>query len=439
MTDPAKDGAGDEKPAEPRESADEAETLDQAVEEAMDELPDEQLEEFDEEFGAEPDEGDDVESDDDADEAAAPKKARWWHRRHEDLDDEDDTDDVDLGDEEDGDEDLDDDDDVDVDDATDDDEEDDDEAEAEDDLDDDADAAPVARRMRRMRSRRKRSYAPAGRVERNPWVYLGPLVGVLVLLTVLPLVRLIVVSLFERSLTAPDDGRFSHVRNFLDVLSARDWWLAVALTLVVVTVAVVAQLLLGAAFAGTLRRITFGGPWVQAFLLVPFVLVPAAVATAWRDGWVDGFATAWFRVEAGGGQLTALATLLSHEVWRGTGITTVILLAGLSRVKPSLLDAAIADGATARQRLTHVVLPAVAPAVAVAALYRSLDALRSIEAPILTAEALGDLSTASQLMWTTSFTDFEIGLGAAMALLLIVLAAGLGLLLTLLMQVRRAL
>jgi multiple sugar transport system permease protein len=276
-------------------------------------------------------------------------------------------------------------------------------------------------------------------VERNPWVYLGPLVGVLVILTLLPLLRLIVVSMFERSLTAPDDGTFSHVRNFIDVVDGRDWWLAVALTLVVVTVAVVAQLLLGAAFAGTLRRITFGGPWVQVLLLVPFILMPAAVATAWRDGWVDGFATAWFRVDPGGGQLTALATLLSHEVWRGTGITTVILLAGLSRVKPSLLDAAIADGATARQRLTHVVLPAVAPAVAVAALYRSLDALRSLEAPLLTADPLGDLSTASQLVWTTSFTDFEIGLGAAMALLLILLAAALGMLLTLLMQVRRAL
>ena len=300
------------------------------------------------------------------------------------------------------------------------------------------DAVPAPKKVRRQWKRR-RSYAPAGRVERNPWVYLGPIVGVLTVLTLLPLVRLIYVSLFERSLTAPDDSTFAHVRNFIDVVDGRDWWLAVALTLVVVTISVIAQLLLGAAFAGTLRRITFGGPWVQAFLLVPFVLVPAAVATAWRDGWVDGFAISWFRAEPGGGQLTGLATLLSHEVWRGTGITTVILLAGLNRVKPSLLDAAIADGATARQRLTHVVLPAVAPAVAVAALYRSLDALRSIEAPVLTADALGDLSTASQLVWTTSFTDFEIGLGAAMALLLILLAAGLGLLLTLLMQVRRAL
>jgi multiple sugar transport system permease protein len=302
---------------------------------------------------------------------------------------------------------------------------------------DGVDEAPAA--PRRVWRTRRRSYAPAGRLDRHPWVYLGPLVGVLILLTLLPLIRLIVVSLFQRSLTAPADGSFSHVRNVIDVLDGRDWWLAVALTLVVVTVAVAVQLLLAAAFAGTLRRITFGGPWVQVLLLVPFILMPAAVAMAWRDGWVDGFAPWWFRVEPGGGQLTALATLLSHEVWRGTGVTTVILLAGLSRVKPSLLDSAIADGATARQRLTNVVLPAVGPAVAVAALYRSLDALRSLEAPLLTADTLGDLSTASQLVWATSFTDFEIGLGAAMALLLLLLAAGLGLLLTLLMQVRRAL
>ncbi len=401
---------------------DEAEVLDDAVEEALDELPDEKLEEFE----AEADGEDELEDDDVAVVDAT-----------EDDDDDDpaDTEDVeDLGDEDDGDDEdefVEDD----LADARDDDELEDDDVAADDaELDDEV--APAPKRVRRPRKRR---YAPAGRVERNPWVYLGPLVGILTLLTLFPLVRLIVVSLFERSLTAPGDGRFSHVRNYLEVLSARDWWLAVALTLVVVTVAVIAQLLLGAAFAGTLRRIRFGGPWVQVLLLVPFVLMPAAVATAWRDGWVDGFATTWFRVEPGGGQLTAMATMLTHEVWRGTGITTVILLAGLSRVKPSLLDAAIADGATARQRITHVVLPAVAPAVAVAALFRSLDALRSIEAPVLNADSLGDLSTASQLVWTTSFTDFEVGLGAAMALLLILLAAGLGLLLTLLMQVRRAL
>jgi multiple sugar transport system permease protein len=274
--------------------------------------------------------------------------------------------------------------------------------------------------------------------QRSPWVLVGPAVGVLAFLTVVPLVSMIAASAFRRSLTAPGDGAFAGIGNYLDVFTSRQWWLAVALTLVVVTLAVGAQLLLASAFAGTLRRITFGGPWMQALLLVPFALSPVVAATVWRDGWSNGFVPVWLHANLGGGQLAGLATVLSHEVWRGTGITTVILLAGLHQVKPTLLDSAIADGATAWQRLSLVVLPAVAPAVGVAALFRALDALRSIEAPVLAADSLGSLSTASQLVWDTSFTSFELGLGAAMSVVLLLVAAGLGFLLTLVLRVRRA-
>jgi multiple sugar transport system permease protein len=274
--------------------------------------------------------------------------------------------------------------------------------------------------------------------QRSPWVLVGPAVGVLTLLTVVPLLSMVVASMFRRSLTSPGDGSFTGVGNYLDVITSREWWLAVALTLVVVTLAVGAQLLLASAFAGTLRRITFGGPWVQVFLLIPFVLSPVVVATVWHDAWSNGFVPVWLHANLGGGQLAGLATVLSHEIWRGTGITTVILLAGLRQVKPTLLDSAIADGATAWQRLSLVVLPAVAPAVGVAALFRSMDALRSIEAPVLAADSLGSLSTASQLVWNTSFTSFELGLGAAMSLMLLLVAAGLGFLLTLVLRVRRS-
>jgi multiple sugar transport system permease protein len=273
---------------------------------------------------------------------------------------------------------------------------------------------------------------------RSPWLLVGPAVALLTILAVLPLIRLVVESLFRRSLTSPGDTSFAGVGNYVDILTSRQWWLAVALTLVVVTIAVLIQLLLASAFAGTLRRITIGGPWVRAFLLIPFVLAPVVTATVWRDGWSAGFVPVWLHANVGGGQLAGLASVLSHEIWRGTGITTVILLAGLSQVKPSLLDSAIADGATAWQRLTLVVLPAVAPAVGVAALFRALDALRSIEAPILAANSLGQLTTATQLVWNTSFDSFELGLGAAMSIVLLLVTAGLGFLLSLVLRVRRA-
>jgi ABC-type sugar transport system permease subunit len=272
---------------------------------------------------------------------------------------------------------------------------------------------------------------------RNPNALLLPAAAILIVLAAIPLVRMIVFSFMTRSATVPD-GKFAWFSNFLEVLGASQWWLAVALTLVVVTVAVLIQLVLAAAFAATLRRIPVGGPWLRVLLLVPLVVMPAAAAVAWRDGWAAGFAPAWFHYTDGVGQLAGLMTILSHEVWRGTGITAVILLAGLSQVKPSLIDSAIADGATPWQRLTRIVLPAAAPAIGVAILYRSLDALRSIEAPVLAASSLGQLSTASQLVWDTSFTSFELGLGAAMSLVLVLLAGGLALLLMLLMRVGRA-
>lgn len=272
---------------------------------------------------------------------------------------------------------------------------------------------------------------------RDPQTLLLPAAVILILLTAIPLGRLIFTSLFSGSLTTPDDSEFAWFKNFVDVVSSTGWWLAVALTLVVVTVAVLLQLVLAAVFAAALRRITIGGPWFRVLLLVPLAVMPVTAALMWRDAWTAGFAPVWFHYGDGMGQLAGLMTILSHEVWRGTGITTVILLAGLSQLKPALIDSAIADGATAWQRMTRIVLPAAAPAIGVAIVYRSLDALRAIEAPVLASSSLGQLTTASQLVWDTSFTAFEVGLGAAMSLVLLLLAGGLALLFTLLLRVGR--
>ena len=106
---------------------------------------------------------------------------------------------------------------------------------------------------------------------------------------------------------------------------------------------------------------------------------------------------------------------------------------------PTLLESAVADGATARQRLTRVVLPAAAPAVAVAVVYRSLDAFRAFEAPVLAEPSLPRLRTAPLLVWDTTFTSFEIGLGAATSVVLLAIVGVLGVMLMLLLRVRRVL
>lgn len=268
------------------------------------------------------------------------------------------------------------------------------------------------------------------------WRWLAPAIVVLLVVTGWPIGRGIWNSLSSYSLTTPDDRTFVGVDNYMDVLGSRSWWLAVAATLVVVVAAVLMQLVLGLVFAAALRKLTVLWPVTRVLVLMPFALLAVVSAVVWRDAVTTGFAAAWFRLDDVG-PLGSLIAVTLGEVWRGMGIVTIILLAGILRVPTSLLASAIADGATAWQRFRRVVLPAMGPAIAVAATYRALDAFRMIEGPLLVDEPGAAIRTAPLTTWSTTFTSFELGLGAAMSIILVLLAGLLGLLMVSLFRVRR--
>jgi multiple sugar transport system permease protein len=268
------------------------------------------------------------------------------------------------------------------------------------------------------------------------WRWLAPAVVVLLAVTAWPIGRAVWTSFTSDALTGSGDGAFVGTDNYADVLSSRAWWEAVAATLVIVVVMVALQLAIGLAFAAALRRVVRLWPVAQLVLVLPFGLLAVVSAVVWRDALTTGFASQWFGLD-GIGPFGLLVAVCLGEVWRGTGITTLILLAGLRRVSPSLLASAVADGATAWQRLRRVVLPAMGPALAVATTYRALDSFRVLEGPILVGEPDAAVRTAPFLVWDTTFSSFELGLGAAMSVVLLLLAAVLAAVLVPLLRVRR--
>jgi multiple sugar transport system permease protein len=282
------------------------------------------------------------------------------------------------------------------------------------------------------------SHPARRRPVKGGWRLVVPALLVLAVVTLWPLGLAVRTSLYTQSLTTPDDTRFARADNYLEVVRSLDWWVAVALTLVFVAVVVILQVVLAAAFAAALRRITIIAPYTRVLVLVPFALMATVTAFVWREGVTAGFGPAWFHY-SGDGQVGALVSVAASEIWRGTGITTLSRLAGLTRVPPGLLESAVADGATARQRVARIVFPAAAPALAVAVVYRALDTFRAFEAPLLAEPSLPRLRTAPLLLWDTTFTSFEIGLGAAMSVVLLAIVGLLGVLLMLLLRVRRVL
>jgi multiple sugar transport system permease protein len=259
---------------------------------------------------------------------------------------------------------------------------------------------------------------------------------VLVIVTVVPIGRAVWTALHRSHLTAPADTQLVGLDTVRTLLASGEWWVAVATTLLLVAGVVAAQVLLGCVFAAALHRSTAAWPPARVLVLLPLAVLSVVAAVVWRDAITTGFVASWFGTDGQG--VGALVAAGVGQAWRGTGLVVVVVVLALERVPRPLLRAAAADGATARQRWWRVVMPSIGPALAAITVFLALDSYRALAGPLLVDEA-GGPRTAAALLWDTQFSAFELGLGAAMSVVLLLVGVLLTAILVPLLRVRRAL
>jgi len=116
---------------------------------------------------------------------------------------------------------------------------------------------------------------------------------------------------------------------------------------------------------------------------------------------------------------TFIVLVTAEAVWKDVGWGTIIFLAALAAIDPSLYEAAAVDGAGRWRRLWHVTLPGIRPVVVLLLILRLGDALSvGFEQYILQREAVG--RQAAEVLDTYVYYQAIIpqqwGLGAAAGL-----------------------
>jgi ABC-type sugar transport system permease subunit len=116
---------------------------------------------------------------------------------------------------------------------------------------------------------------------------------------------------------------------------------------------------------------------------------------------------------------TGIASIIVVVVWENVPFSMIVFLAGLQSIDPELEAAARVDGATGLQRFRSITLPLMRPFVLIVLAIRTMDLLRLFdEAYILTGGAPARTTeTLSELVYTETFTYFNIGDGAALAIM----------------------
>ncbi len=268
----------------------------------------------------------------------------------------------------------------------------------------------------------------------SKYAMVAPSVVLIVSLTIFPVLYLLWISLLDWDLQRA--GRaFVGLANYAGALQDRRMWEALAHTLVIMAVAVTAELVLGLGLAEVLAGALPGKRVVIPLLILPVIMCPIVAGYGWRMlwdtqygpinqllGWLLGrpVTLVWLI-----NSRTVYFSLIVTEVWQWTPFMFLALLAGLVAISPEIHEAAAIDGAGRWQSFWQITLPLIRPLMLVALLIRALDVFKIFDTVFsLTFGGPGTFTeTITLYVYLLGFRNFRLGYTAAMAVLVLALVS----------------
>lgn len=185
-----------------------------------------------------------------------------------------------------------------------------------------------------------------------------------------------------------EQGHFTGLQNFADVMRPRVTTQALWNTLWWVGGSIVFQVLLGVATAVLLNQTFPGRAIIRAVALIPWVIPGIVAATTWawmfhtEFGIINAMMTGvgilpepigWLT----GGQ-TVMPAMIAINVWKLFPFVAIMVLAGLQSIPQELYEAARVDGANYWEEVRHVMLPQIRPVIVAVTLLLVIWGLNAI-------------------------------------------------------------
>ena len=279
-----------------------------------------------------------------------------------------------------------------------------------------------------IRPKRQRGIEVA-RARQAFWLLLPTLIAI-ALVAGYPLYRTIFFSFFEANLTSPDQRTAIGFGNFwfttsdgvaLGFLQDPKWWGAVKFTLIFTVVSVFLETVLGMIVALVVNSAFPGRAFLRTAMLVPWAIPTVVSAQMWAYMYNDSFGLIGRGVLGGQALLanpdSAIWAMIAVDVWKTTSFMALLILAGLQSLPGDMYEAADMDGASKWTQYWRMTLPLLRPALLVALIFRSLDALRVFD---IMSVMIGNVS-AAQLSMTgyarqALIDNSLLGLGSAVSI-----------------------
>jgi multiple sugar transport system permease protein len=279
----------------------------------------------------------------------------------------------------------------------------------------------------RFLARRRRSY----------YLFIAPALVVVGAVIIFPWLFTLWMSAFDWTIGSA--AHYVGFGNYQKLAGNQRFLESILHTFYFTALAVAAPLLLGTAAAMIFHReFPFRGV-LRGVFIMPMMATPVAVALVWTMMFHPQQGVLNYLLSLIGlppslwvySPTLVIPSLVMVEVWHWTPLVMLIVLGGLAALPTEPYESARLDGASEWQLFRYITLPLVAPFIVVAAVIRTIDALKTFDTIyVITGGGPGTASeTINLYLYLQAFAFYNIGSASAVVVVFFVIVLALALLL----------
>ena len=284
-------------------------------------------------------------------------------------------------------------------------------------------------------------------VRYNKWgyIFLIPFILVYSVFQLVPLISTIYYSFFENYMSGLTQigPNFVGLDNYKALFSSGDIWIYTKNTMVLWLMCFVPQiilsLLLAAWFSDTRMRLK-GSRFFKTVIYLPNIIMASAFAMLFFSLFSDGgpinsmlmqmgFISEPYKFLSNTGSARALIAFMNCLMWFGN--TTILLMAGMMGIDPSLFEAAEVDGATSTQVFYRITLPLLKPILVYVMITSLIGGLQLFDVPQILTNGTGEpmRTTMTLIMYLNKHLfSKNYGMAGAVSVILFFITAALSIL-----------
>lgn len=272
--------------------------------------------------------------------------------------------------------------------------------------------------------------------ENTKWIFTIPVLLFVVICIGYPLCYAFYMSFHSWRMSWVNPPVFVGFANYISAITESRTLGAIVFTFKYFIVSSVFEVLFGVALALILSKIKKARGVIRTAFLFPMVATPIAMGYVWRimfDSSMGlfnsilkffGFQSIDFFSAA-----NAFKSLIVMEIWMGTPLIMLIVLAGISGLSNDYYESAKIDGANGFQTLFKITLPLLSPTIIMAFLLRGIEILKTYDVIMATTEGGPQMMTENMnyLVYTYAFEFMQMGSASALMIIFFLIVMGFSL------------